>query len=119
MRTPAACMALGLGWLMAPASASAQRPSAMAVVDTLGLESGRVGRVAYYFAEPDQARAQALASLVNDAEASFDRELDLRFDLSLAALGPDQWFSEFPGVPYAVPWASISERLLLLPSSLS
>jgi len=119
MRPLAACMALGLGWLTAPASTSAQRPGAMAVLDTLGLQSGRVGRVEYYFDAPDQARAQVLASLVNDAAAEFERELDLRFDLSLAALGPDHWFSEFPGVPYAVPWASIPERLLLLPSSLS
>ena len=111
-----ACAALVMA---APASTLAQRPGAMAVLDTLGLESGQMGHVTYYFATPDKARAQALASLINDAAAAFDRELDLRFDLSLAALGPDQWFSEFPGVPYAVPWASIPERLLLLPSSLS
>ncbi len=119
MRTLASWMALGLACLAAPVAASAQRPSAWAVLDSLGLESGHVGRVEYYFATADEARAEALASLVDAAAAVFERQLDLRFDLSVAALGPGEWFSEFPGVPYAVPWASIPERLLLLPSSLS
>lgn len=120
MRSPVvALMALVLVWHVAPIEAVAQRPSALAQLDTLGLESGQIGRVTYFHAAPDQARAEALAVLVENAAALFDRELDLRFDVTLAALGPDDWFSEFPGVPYAVPWASISERLLVLPSSLT
>ena len=105
-----------LGWLATPGLA--QIP-ALPVLDTLGLETGQVGRVEYYFATPHQARAEALASVVEAAAQDFQDQLDLRFDLSIAVLGPDHWFSEVPGVPYAVPWASIQERVLLLPASLS
>jgi hypothetical protein len=48
----------------------------------------------------------------------FEEELRLSFFIELAALAPDDWFSDIPGIPYAIPWPSMNERLLLLPSSL-
>jgi len=94
-------------------------PSPLETVKHLSLESARAGRVDYYFAGPDQARAQAMARLVDHAALMYERQFDLKVPVSLAALGPDNWFSEFPGIPYAIPWVSISEGLLMLPSSLT
>jgi hypothetical protein len=84
----------------------------------MDLEQQRVGRVDVYYAASDQARAIAMAGLVDQAAVLFEGEFGVTFPVSLAALGPADWFSEFPGVPYAIPWASIPERLLILPSSL-
>jgi hypothetical protein len=48
----------------------------------------------------------------------FEREFGLILRMELAVLRPEDWFSQYPGVPYAVPWPSINEHLLLLPASL-
>ncbi len=96
-----------------------QRPSPKTVVAGLGLASERVGRVTAHFVPADRARALDMAGHIEGAAALFERELGLSFPVELAALRPDKWFSEFPGVPYAVPWVSMKERLLLVPSSLT
>jgi hypothetical protein len=112
-------LAAALGGAWTPRPVVAQQVEVLPVLDTLGLERGRVGRVEYYYADPDRERSEALARLIQGAAIHFERELDLRFDLALAALGPERWFSEFPGVPYAIPWVSIPEHVLMLPASLS
>jgi hypothetical protein len=112
-------LAISLGANAAPATAFAQQPDVLSKLGTLDLDKGHTGHVSYYYAPPDAARAEALGSLVDDAAAFFEAELGLGFDLSIAALGPDDWFSEYPGVPYAVPWVSIPEHVLMLPASLS
>jgi hypothetical protein len=33
-------------------------------------------------------------------------------------LAPDDWFSEFPPIPYAIPWYSVQHRLIFMPASL-
>lgn len=105
--------------LSAPHAGVAQSTTPRAVVASLGLDQSQVGRVTAHFAPADRARTEELAALVDAAAALFERELALSFAMELAALGPDDWFSEFPAIPYAIPWVSMNERLLLLPSSLS
>lgn len=105
--------------LCAPRGGVAQSTTPRAVVESLGLDRSQIGRVTAHFASADKARSEDLAALVDAAAALFERELALSFPMELAALGPDDWFSEFPGLPYAIPWVSMNERLLLLPSSLS
>jgi hypothetical protein len=49
----------------------------------------------------------------------FQRELGISFDIHLAALAPRQWFSPYNSdLPYGIPWCSVPERLIVVPSSL-
>lgn len=119
--TPLHVVAVGLlliGFVSAP-SVRAQDPSPLTRVEALGLDTARIGRVTVYFAPADRERAVELAALSEAVAAMFERELGVSFDHRVAALAPEHWFSEFPGVPYAIPWASMPERLLFVPSSLS
>jgi hypothetical protein len=110
--------AVGLVTALTPETMPGQAPTPRAVVEGLDLERLRVGRVVAHFAEPDRERAEEMAALVDRAAALYEEELGLSFDLELAALRPEDWFSDIPGIPYAIPWPSMKERLLLLPSSL-
>lgn len=101
-----------------PAPMLGQAPTPRAVVEGLDLERSRVGRVVAHFAEPDRARAEEMAALVDAAATRYATELGLSFGLELAALRPEHWFADIPGIPYAIPWPSMKERLLVLPSSL-
>ena len=88
------------------------------IVEDLSLNTAEVGRVTAHFKPADRSRALELATLVEEASAMFEDELGLSFSIELAALAPDDWFADIPGIPYAIPWPSMNERLLLLPSSL-
>jgi hypothetical protein len=103
---------------MAPHPVAAQATSPLGVVRNLNLESERVGRVTAHFASPDRERARQLADLLNDAAATFNRDLGLSFPLDLAVLRPKEWFADIPGIPYAIPWPSMKERLIITPASL-
>lgn len=59
-----------------------------------------------------------MATLADDAAGYFEHELGTTFAFGVAALAPEHWFSEFPGIPYAIPWASMPDRLIFMPSSL-
>lgn len=118
-RTP--MIAYGLIWasLLATTPCGAQDLTPLARVQALDLDSAHVGRVMVYFAPRARDRAIELAQLTHSATQFAERELSLGFDVRVAALEPEHWFSEFPGVPYAIPWVSIPERLLFVQSSLS
>jgi imidazolonepropionase-like amidohydrolase len=123
-RTRLALVRLGsVGLLLAMSgsvfSAHGQEPSPLERVEALGLDTAHVGRVTAYFAPADRDRAVELAALAEGAAAFFERELGISFSFGVAALAPEHWFSEFPGVPYAIPWVSVTERLLFVASSLS
>lgn len=60
-----------------------------------------------------------LALLADDAATFFERELGVSFPFGVVALAPEQWFSDIPGIPYAIPWPSMPDRLIFMPSSLS
>ena len=102
--------------LVSAVRAEAQSP--LARVKALGLEKMTVGRVTVHFASTDLKRANQLATLTESAAAFLEKELGTSFDLSLAVLGPVDWFSEYPGIPYAIPWESTPDRLIMMPSSL-
>jgi ribosomal protein S18 acetylase RimI-like enzyme len=112
-------VALLLAGLGAVPSAHAQHPAPLARVEALGLDTARVGRVTVHFAPADRERAAELAALAEAAAAFYDRELGVSFDFGVATLAPDHWFSEFPDLPYAIPWVSGPDRLLFVASSLS
>lgn len=109
---------LVLAGLTSASPAHAQGFSPRERVEALDLDTLKVGRVTAYFAPPDQERAVELARLSEKAASFFERELGFSFDFGLAALAPEHWFSEFPAIPYAIPWASVPERLIFVPSSL-
>lgn len=88
-------------------------------VEALNLEVLRVGRVTAYFAREDSARAKHLAVLAESAATFFHHELGVAFDIRLAALAPRHWFSPYTSdLPYGIPWGSVRERLIVVPSSL-
>ena len=107
-----------LAGLVLAGTAHAQAPSPLARVQALGLETARIGRVEVYFAPGDRERAEQLAALSGAAADFYRRELGISFEHAVAALAPEDWFSEFPGMPYGMPWPSMPERLILMPSSL-
>ncbi len=113
-----ALIVLPLTILGSSVSAQAQQASPLERVEALGLDTADVGRVTAYFEPADRDRAVELATLSDDAAHFFDRELGISFDLGVAALPPEHWFEPIYGIPYAVPWASIPDRLLFVPSSL-
>ncbi len=104
--------------LILASTAHAQAQSPLERVEALGLDTMKVGRVTAYFAPADRERAEQLAMLSEEAAAFLERELGIAFDLGLAALAPDHWFSDIPNIPYAIPWPSMPERLIFMPSSL-
>lgn len=91
----------------------------LARVRSLGLESERVGDVVVYFAARDRERARQLATLSDRAASYFAKDLGLALTVKVAALAPEQWFMDIPGIPYAIPWPSMPEQLIVMPSSLS
>ena len=97
----------------------AQELTPLERVQAIGLDSARVGRVTVYFAPNTRERALELARLAEAAGGFGERELGVSFDFRVATLEPEHWFSEFPGVPYAIPWVSMPERLLFVQSSLT
>lgn len=115
MKLIAACLLL----FMTAQSLHAQDSTSLTRVEALGLDTERIGSVTAYFAPADRERALELATLADAAAAHFERELRVSFEFGVAALTPEHWFSEYPGVPYAIPWVSVSEQLLFVPASLS
>lgn len=88
-------------------------------IEALDLEVLRAGRVTAYFAREDSARAKHLSALAESAATFFQHELGISFDIRLAALAPRDWFSPYTSdLPYGIPWGSVPERLIVVPSSL-
>jgi hypothetical protein len=88
-------------------------------IEALNLEVLRVGRVTAHFAREDSARAKHLAVLAESAAAFFQHELGVSFVIRLAALAPKHWFSPYGSdLPYGIPWGSVPEWLIVVPSSL-
>ena len=99
-------------------AADAQSLQPLAQLESLHLDTSKVGRVTAYFEPTDRIRAEELATLSENASAFFERELGIEFELGVAALSPEHWFSEFPNIPYAIPWPSMPDKLIFMPSSL-
>jgi hypothetical protein len=97
---------------------NAQDLRPLAKLEAIGLDTMKVGRVTAYFSPKDRARAQEMAVMTEQVASFFEQKLGFTFDLGMAALAPEHWFSEFPGIPYAIPWPSMDERLIFMPSSL-
>lgn len=113
----AALLVVATSLLLSPAVQALGLPP-LARLQALGLQTTEHGRVTAYFAPADRARAEEMAELTERAAAYFERTLGLRFGLGVAALAPEHWFSDIPGIPYAIPWPSMPERLIFVPSSL-
>ena len=112
-------MAAALAGVGMAGDAAAQDPSPRQRVLNMKLASETIGGVTAHFAPEDRARAHELAGLVDGASKMYGKELGLKFRTEIAVLQPKDWFADIPGIPYAVPWASIQEHLLLLPSSVT
>ena len=97
----------------------AQDLSPLERVQTFDLDTIRSGDVTVHFPPSERARAEELATLTREASAWFEREMGIAFDLGVVALTPEDWFEPIPGIPYAVPWNSVPERLIFTPSSMN
>jgi len=76
------------------------------------------GRLIVYYSPKCKERAREFAYLYENAAVLMKHNLGLSFTFHVAVLNPDQWFSEYPGIPYAIPWESQADNLIFLPSSL-
>ena len=104
--------------LVLASAANAQNPSQLTRIEALNLEVVKVGRVTTYHAPGDRERAEQLARRAEEAAAFFERELGISFAFRLAALSPNHWFSPYGNdLPYGIPWASVAERLIIVPAS--
>lgn len=101
-------------------TASAQDFSPLARLETLGLDTMKVGRVTAYSAPTDREFAHQLAALSEVAAAYFELELGASFPLHLAVLSPDDWtaLSADASSPYGMPWGSVEDLLMVAPASL-
>lgn len=105
--------------ILAVFSLAAHGQTPLETLESLELESARIGHVTAHFATDDRHRAEHFAQLAGAAATYFEREFGLKFDLRVAALSPENWFSEFPHIPYAMPWPSIPDKIIFMPSSLT
>jgi hypothetical protein len=106
------------GWFASLAWAEDLTP--LEHLQSLDLESERVGRVTVHFAEADRDWAAALATFTESAAGFFEGELGFSYPLNLAVLSPEHWFEASPGeeLPYGMPWAHREESLMVAPASL-
>jgi len=88
-------------------------------VQSFGLDSIRTKNVLIYFDSKDSLRAQEFADLSVGMSEFYEQAIGVSFDFKVAALQPQHWFSEFPGIPYAIPWPFFSDRIIMMPSSLT
>lgn len=105
--------------LMAVTPLGAQNVSPFERVQAFDLDTLQAGNVTVHYPPSERARAEELANLARDASAFFERELGVSFELGVVALTPEDWFEPIPGVPYAVPWNWVPDRLIFVPSSLA
>lgn len=106
--------------LSAPLSGQdAPKPFHLERIRSLGLDTAHVGRVTAFFRPGDRDRAEELAAVTERAAAFFEERLGVAFPFRMAALGPEDWSSDYAGVPYAIPTFSPVGRLILTPSSLT
>jgi hypothetical protein len=87
-------------------------------VKALGLSSQKEKGITIYFTPADSLRSMEFASLSAGMSAFFKKEINIGFDFKVAALQPGNWFSEFPGIPYAIPWPYFPDRIIMMPASL-
>ena len=105
---------------MVASLAHGQEQSHLTKIEALNLEILKVEGITSYYAPSDRKRAEQLSILSKEAATFFRQMLGLSFDLRLAALSPKQWFSPYGNtLPYGIPWASVRERLIIVPSSAS
>ncbi len=88
-------------------------------VKNLGLSTISTEGTIVYFDKPDSIRSREFADLSVSMVKFFKEKVNIRYNLKVAALGPGNWFSEFPGIPYAVPWPYFPDRIIMMPSSLT
>lgn len=88
-------------------------------VQAFGLDTIRAEGIIIYFDPSDSLRAQEFADLSVSMAKFYKLEFDLGFKFKVAALKSKHWFSEFPGVPYAIPWLFFPDRIIMMPSSLN
>lgn len=103
---------------MVASVAHGQEQSHLTKIEALNLEILKSGGITTYFTPSDRKRAEHLTTLSKEAGSFFRQALGLGFDLRLAALSSKQWFSPYGNsLPYGIPWASVKERLIVVPSS--
>jgi len=88
-------------------------------VQSFGLDSIRTKNVLIYFDSKDSLRAREFADLSVSMAEFYEQAIGVNFDFKVAILQPQHWFSEFPGIPYAIPWPFFSDRIIMMPSSLT
>lgn len=99
--------------------ADAQAPTVQDQVEALGLETLSLGRVTAHFSAGEQVRAEHFAQLSEDVAGFYETELGISFAFDAVVLAPEDWIQPYGAdMPYGIPWCSVAERILFVPSSL-
>lgn len=88
-------------------------------IKDLGLSTFSTKEATVYFDKPDSIRGREFEDLSSNIVRFYEQHFGISYNLKVAALEPRNWFSEFPGIPYAVPWPYFPDRIIMMPSSLT
>ena len=113
-KTAASCLLFLMVLIAIPASA--QETTALYRVQSLNNPSA-LNRIRVYYSPGYEKRALELRAMIEDAMQFYERKLQIKEEINLAVLTPDQWRQVGLQVPYGVPNVSSSPRVIFLPAT--
>ncbi len=101
---------------LAAVSTRAQETTALQRVQNLNTPSA-LNRIRVYYSPGSENRALELRAMIEDAMQFYERRLQIKEEINLAVLTPEQWRQVGLQVPYGVPNVSSSPRVIFLPAT--
>ena len=96
--------------------ARSQETTALQRVQSLNNPSSLKG-IRVYYSPGHEKRALELRGMIEDAMQFYERRLQIKEEITLAVLTPEQWRRVGLQVPYGVPNVSHSPRVIFLPAT--
>lgn len=109
----ASCLSVLMALTAIPASA--QEMTALYRVQGLNNPSA-LNRIRVYYSPGYEKRALELRAMIEDAMQFYERKLQIKEEINLAVLTPEQWRQVGLQVPYGVPNVSNPPRVIFLPA---
>jgi hypothetical protein len=105
--------------IAAIAAVQAQVSSVRNQVEALELATLSRGRVTTHYSAGEKVRAEHFARLSEDVAAFYETELGISFTFDAVVLSSNDWIQPYGAdMPYGIPWCSVAERIVFIPSSL-
>lgn len=102
--------------VLAVSPSLSQEATALQRVQSLNNPSA-LNRVRVYYSPGYEKRALELRGMIEDAMQFYERRLQIKEEVTLAVLTPEQWRQVGLQVPYGVPNVSSSPRVIFLPAT--